>query len=105
MGRKRKNYIFTNKKHSDRAIMSTILGLISNSSLGIVLYLSYRSGGDAKPGYGLTGLLAMIFSVIGLILGVLTAQEKDTFKLFPVLGIVLNLVALGILAFLVQLGF
>jgi uncharacterized membrane protein YfcA len=104
MGMKRKNYIFTNRKHSDRAIMSTILGLISNSSLGTVLYLTYRTGGDAKPGYGLTGLFATIFSVIGLILGVLTAREKDTFKLFPVLGILLNLVALGILAFLIQLG-
>lgn len=102
---KRKNYIFTNKKHSERAIMSTILGIISNGSLGIVIYLTYLSGGNAPLSYGLTGLLAAIFSVTGLILGVLTAQEKDRFRLFPVLGIILNLIALGILVFLVQLGF
>lgn len=102
---KRKNYIFTNRKHSERAIMSTILGVISNGSLAIVIYLAYLSGGNAPISYGLTGLLAVIFSLIGLILGVLTAQEKERFKLFPILGIVLNLIALGILVFLVQLGF
>ena len=37
---RKKNYIFTNKKHSDKAIMSTILGMISLVSLGIVTYLS-----------------------------------------------------------------
>lgn len=100
---KRKNYIFTNRRDSKQAIMATILGVISNASLGIVIYLSYLSGGNVPISFGLTGLFAMLFSIVGLILGVLTAQEKDMFKLFPVLGIVLNLIALGILAFLVNL--
>ena len=34
---RKKNYIFTNKKHSNRAIMSTILGGISLVSLGTIL--------------------------------------------------------------------
>lgn len=85
--------------------MGTILGLISNASLGIVIYLSYRRGGNVPLSYGLTGLLAMIFSMIGLILGVLTIREKDMFRLFPALGILLNLAALGILGFLVHLTF
>ncbi len=102
---KRKNYIFTNRRHSNRAIMSTILGLISNISLGIVLYLTYLRDGDAPISYGLTGLLAALFSMAGLILGVLTARDRDNFKLFPVLGTILNLVALGILFFLVYLAF
>jgi len=49
--------------------------------------------------------LATIFSVVGLILGILTAQEKEMFQLFPILGILLNLIALGIMMFVVQLGF
>lgn len=101
---KRKNYIFTNKRHSKRAIMSTILGLISSVSLGIVLYLTYLSGGNAPLSYGMTGLLAMIFSLTGISLGILTVQEQDNFKLFPVMGIILNMATLLILAFIVQLG-
>lgn len=84
--------------------MSTVLGVISNASLGIVLYLTYLSGGNAPLSYGLTGLLAALFSLVGLVLGLFTVREKDTFKLFPVLGVLLNLTALGILAFLVRLA-
>ncbi len=101
---KRKKYIYTNRKHSQRAIMSTILGIISNVSLGIVIYLTYLRSGNALIGYGLTGLLAALFSVVGLILGIVTIQQKDYFRFFPVLGILLNLAALGFVAFLLQLG-
>ncbi|MGN1204259.1 MAG: DUF6142 family protein [Lachnospiraceae bacterium] len=87
---RRKNYIFTNKKHSQKAIMSTILGLISLLSLFTVIYLTYLKHGDAPTGYGVTGLLIFLFSAIGLVLGIMTAAEKDRYKLFPFLGILFN---------------
>ena len=88
------SYIFTNKRHSDKAVMSTILGIISSLSLCAVLYLTYVQKGNAPMGYGVTGLLVAVFSVTGLILGVVTAREKDRYKLFPCLGIFFNLLAL-----------
>ena len=96
---RKKNYIFTNKKHSDKAIMSTILGVISLVSLGIVTYLSYSQGG-----YGVTGVLATVYSLIGLILGVLTLRDKDIYRFFPVLGTILNVISLGGISFLLYLG-
>ena len=102
---KRKHYIFTNRKNSEGAIMSTILGVISNGSLGIILYLAYLKSGDVPVSYGLTGFLAAVFSIVGLVLGAQAVQRQEEFKMFPVLGIILNLAALLILAFLVQLGF
>ena len=102
---KRRHYIFTKRKDSEQAILSTILGVISLGSLAAVVYLSYLKGGVVPISYGLTGFLAAVFSVVGLVLGVLAVQEKEVFKLFPILGIVLNLIALLILMFLVQLGF
>lgn len=86
----KKHYIFTNKKHSPKAIMSAILGLISVISLIAVIYLTYLKEGNAPANYGLTGLLIFLFSVIGLILGIMTAMEKDKYKLFPFLGILFN---------------
>ena len=74
--------------------MSTILGGISLVSLGIVTYLSYS----------VTGVLATIYSLIGLILGILTLREKDIYRIFPVLGTILNVVALGGVSFLLYLG-
>lgn len=100
----RKNYIFTNKKHSQRAIMSTILGIISIVSLGIVVYLTYLRKGDAPVGYGVTGLLATIFSLTGLGLGIVTVRDKTYYRLFPWLGVIVNLIALGSISFLLYFG-
>ncbi|RHP95087.1 hypothetical protein DXA19_09835 [Firmicutes bacterium AM59-13] len=101
---RKKNYIFTNKKHSDKAIMSTILGIISLISMGIVTYLSYRGGGVMHGGYGVTGVLATIYSLIGLILGIVTLRDKDIYRIFPVLGTVFNFIALAGISFLLYLG-
>lgn len=102
--KKRKGYIFTNKKHSSRAIMSTILGVISLASLGIVVFNAYLSAGEAAVGYGFTGVLATLFSFVGLCLGVVTVREKDYYRLFPVLGILLNLAALGSVSLILYAG-
>ena len=56
--------------------MATILGGLSLVSLGIVTYLSYSQGGVMHGGYGVTGVLATIYSLIGLILGILTLRKR-----------------------------
>lgn len=101
---KKKNYIFTNKKNSNRAVMAVILGVISLASLGIVVFLSGLSGGSAKISYGFTGLLAAVFSLTGLLLGAVTIQNKDYYRLFPVLGILLNLLALAVVSLILYAG-
>lgn len=100
----RKNYIFTNKKNSKRAVMAVILGIISLVSLGTVVLLSGISGGSAKISYGFTGLLATAFSLTGLLLGVVTIQNKDYYRLFPVLGILLNFLALAVVSLILYAG-
>lgn len=84
--------------------MSTILGIISTVSLGIVVYLTYRQGGAATVGYGVTGLLATLFSIVGLALGIITVRNKEYYRLFPWLGIGLNLLALGSISLILYLG-
>ena len=41
-----KGYIFTNKVHSQKGIMSTILGLLSLITLGTAVYFSYLHKGE-----------------------------------------------------------
>lgn len=101
---KRKKYIYTNRRHSDRAIMGTILGLISIASIAAAVILSYRSAGEIPTSYGVIGALAALYSVIGLILGVVTAHDKAYFPFFSVLAILLNLAAIAALMVLVNLG-
>lgn len=99
-----RGYIFTNKRHSQKAIMSTILGVISTASMVVVIYLSFLLQGQTPISYGLTGLLALLMAVAGEVLGVMTVFERDRFKLFPIIGIVLNLVAIFIVGFVFYMG-
>ncbi len=101
---KRKGFIFTDKRNSNRALMAVILGIISLASLGIVIYASCQSGGAAKTGYGFTGLLALIYSLIGLVLGIKTAVKEEYFRIIPMLGIVLNAAALGAIGLILYMG-
>ena len=91
----KKNYMFTNRRNSEKAIMSTVFGVLCTVSLVIVVVLSYSRGGDVPAGYGFTGLFAAILSLVGMLLGVLALREADRFKLFGWLGILLNGVSLG----------
>ena len=101
---KNKKYIYTNKKHSQKAIMSVILGIISLGSVILVLYLTSRAGGEATNGYGMTGLLATLFSFVGLILGVLTVRENVYYRFFPILGVILNVLCLVCISMILYLG-
>lgn len=102
--KKRKGYIFTNKRHSKRAVMSVVLGLISLVSLGIVTCLAYGNGGEAPVGFGFTGLLALLYSFTGLFLGMLAIGDKTYYRLFPVLGLLLNFAALGCISLVLYAG-
>lgn len=101
---KRRNYKFTNKKHPWQAIASLILGVISLLSMGAVIYLSFRERGLTRPGYGLTGFLAVIFTLAGVILGLLSLRERECFKSVGMIGIIVNAVVLLGTGFLFSVG-
>lgn len=84
--------------------MATILGVISLAALGIVIFRAYRSGGEALTGYGFTGVLATVFSLTGLVLGVVTVKDKGYYRLFPVMGTLLNLAALAGVSLILYAG-
>ncbi len=84
--------------------MSVILGIISLMGLAAAVFLAYRSGGEAAVKSGFTGVLATVFSLAGMVLGVLTACNRSYYRLFPVLGIMLNLIALGGVSLILYAG-
>ena len=101
---RRPGYKFTNRIHPKRAIMGTILGIISLVSLFLAIYLSYANGGNNPGSAGMTGLLITLFSIVGLVLGIITIMERDRYHLFPVLAIVLNVIALGGISLILYAG-
>lgn len=102
--KKKRHYIFTDKKNPPRAVMSTILGTISITTIVLVIFLTFQAEGVAKRQYGTSLLLAMIFSLVGVVLGALSKTEKDRFYFFSYLGIILNLLDLAAISVILYAG-
>ncbi len=101
---KKNGYIFTNKEHPQRGIMSTVLGIVSAVSILLALYFTFRNGGIAEPRYGVAVLTAVLFSIAGLILGILSRMEPDKYYLFSYLGLVINTLVLTGAGFILFAG-
>lgn len=86
-------YIFTDKKNPRWGIMSTILGVIAVVSVAAAVYCTYLEKGTAPMQYGMVILLSILYAVTGMVLGVRTLFEKDIFRFFPIMGIILNVIA------------
>ncbi len=84
--------------------MSVLLGIISLVSLILGIYLSYKKGGDVPNGYGVAGLLACVFSFVGLLLGIVTVKDKAYYRFFPWAGVILNVMSLGCISMILYLG-
>lgn len=102
--RRRQPYKFTIKKISPWSVMSTILGVIALISMILAIIFTFRNQGDAKIGYGMTAILALIFSGTGEVLGIKTRMERDMYYIFANIGIVLNGLMLAFLIYILVLG-
>lgn len=101
---KSKGFIFTNKEHTQKGIMSTILGILAGATLGIAVYQSYTNGGGPSDKYGAAAFLAILFMTAGMVLGIWSSTEKEKFRLFTVLGIIVNILAFGMLSLILFAG-
>ena len=101
---KKNSYMFTSKQHTQKGIMSTILGVISLATLAYAIVMSYLRAGDIPQQYGTAAMLVMIFSFVGIILGVVSKTERDKFYFFAYLGIALNVLALAVISVILYAG-
>ncbi len=101
---KKNSYMFTSKQHSQKGIMSTILGVISLATLAYAIIMSYLRAGDVPRQYGAAALLVLIFAFVGTALGVISKTERDKFYFFTYLGIGLNVLALAVISVILYAG-
>lgn len=102
--RNSKNYIFTNKTFSQKAIMSVILGIIGIVSIIIAIVFTYSNGGLATLEYGGVVLLCMLYGFAGLILAILSKKEPDKYYFISYLGMVLNGIILVMVSMILYAG-
>lgn len=101
---KKNGYIFTNKEHTRKGIMATILGIISIATLVYTVLMSYRQDGNVPRQYGAAAMLVMVFAFVGIILGVISRMERDKYYLFSYLGIALNVLVLAAISIILYAG-
>ena len=100
----RKNYKFTNKRHTGKSVMSTVFGVISLVSLIVVVYLAYAAGGVAPVNYGITGVLVTVFAIVGIILAVLSLNDREAYRFFSWLGVLFNGLSLAGISLVLYIG-
>mgnify|MGYP000528462718 CR=1 FL=1 len=84
----RRNYKFTDKKHTRQGLMSMGMGAAALVFTVLALSLAYRMSGGAGSAAGLLGVLAMLFSVT--VLAVRGFREEDVYYAASQIGAVLN---------------
>ncbi len=96
-----RKYIYTDKQHTGRGIMSSALGVINLVSITYVVYNTYARGGSAPLRFASACVLVLVFAFLGIILGLIGRQESERFHIFAYIGMILNILAImGISAIL-----
>ena len=103
--KRRRGYKFTEKTHSKRGIIATVLALMLLILYGVMTYWSYRAVGTLSMYYGSAGLVALLVSLVGLFIAIRSLWEEDSFQLFPRLGLLFSLMSVGCWAGTYALGF
>lgn len=101
---KNRHFIFTNRNHPVKGIMSTILGVISWTVVALAVYFAYQAGGSASLRDASSVLLAFLYSIAGTAAGILSRLEPDKYYLFSYLGIFLNGTAFLFVGFILYAG-
>ncbi len=97
-------YKFSNKHHSGKGILSAGFGVASLILLAVLIIIACRMHGQGNVYLGSAGLVSMVFSFIGLIIGIASFFETESYKLFPRIGSIFNLVMLIIWASIFMIG-
>lgn len=97
-------YKFSNKHHSGKGICSTGFGTASLVLLIVLILIASKSHGEGSIYLGSVGLVSMVFSLIGLVIGIISFFEPEKYKLFSKIGAVFNLVVLLIWVSIFMIG-
>ena len=89
--RKRKSKMkFIGRKHSLYGMISSVLGGVNLLLFILLIVITTNSAGTTGVWLGLAGLLLLVISLAGALLGVAGFKQKDVFYRFPIIGVTTN---------------
>jgi hypothetical protein len=101
---RRKNYNFTERRHSVKGIVSSAVSLAILAGYVLILAQAFFTNGALSMYYGSAGIALFLVAVGMLILAVISLFEEDSYPLFPRLALFLSLLAIACLAGTYALG-
>lgn len=87
---KKKSFMFTTRHYSFMSIMGIVLGIISVIFGAAMVFQSYRNEGNVDAGFGSTGLFSALLGVIGIVCGIKSLGERDTYIAPAIAAIAIN---------------
>lgn len=102
---KKKRKIYTDKKHAVKGIVATFLAVAALILFAVIIYISFKHGGEADMWIGSLALISILLGVVGLILGLMSFRNENSYKLFAQIGSFLNVFVLLIWGLIYMIGF
>ena len=103
--KKRRRKIYTDKKHAVKGIIATFLAIAALIIFGILVYISFKSRGEAGIIIGSLALISILLGAVGLILGLMSFKEENKYKLFSYIGSFVNVFVLLLWGLIYMIGF
>ncbi len=100
----KRKYKFTRKRQSQAGIASTAAGVAALLCVASVTAIAYLESGAAGKIIAIPGFLALLLSLLGFVKGIKGIREEDTYRLFPWLGFILNILVLTIFGWIYTMG-
>lgn len=102
---KKKRKIYTDKKHAVKGIVATALAVAALILFAVIIYISFKHGGEADMWIGSLALISILLGVVGLVLGLMSFRNENSYKLFAQIGSFLNVFVLLIWGLIYMIGF
>lgn len=93
--KRRKNYKFTEKKHSGAGTAALVLSIVPLALFFYAVALSYSKGGHADEKTGCIGIAAVLAALMTLRISVREARKENVIKKVPVAGAILSVLMLA----------
>lgn len=91
--RRRKRFQFTERKHSKKGIIASVLSAAVLAAYGVIVTQAFRTDGSLSAYYGSAGICLLAVSIVLVVLAGQSLTEEDSYPLFPRLSLILSILA------------
>ncbi len=104
MKKRKRGYVYTDKKHSLKGAYASVMGMVSMTGMIMCVYKTVTLHGEALARFGVTALFALVLSIVGVITAFFSLMESGKFYLLSYFGMLLNIITLVGLIWLLVIG-